>query len=144
MQPICMVCYVAADIQSDCRMAFGFGLLQSTATLDRLATAWQQVPVPRGNHKGGKNAMHVWVQAAAVKADFANFEKKLQQQGSQASGSVNRPGHVLPPDLAANATHFPGTPSRPPSFHGQRHMECICGNMLLHMQRQYLFLYASK
>ncbi|BDA48231.1 hypothetical protein COCOBI_11-4910 [Coccomyxa sp. Obi] len=60
-------------------------------------------------------------QAASVKADFASYEKKLQ-----ASGLPTRTGHVLPPNHAANATHFPGTVSSgaplpgPPATAGQR------------------------
>ena len=70
----------------------------------------------------GKIARDVCSQAAAVKADFASYEKKLQQQGPQASGLVNRPRHMSPPDLAANATQFPGTPARSVSYQG--HESC--------------------
>lgn len=59
-------------------------------------------------------------QAAAVRADFANYEKKLQQQGGQASGVPVRTGHVLPSDHAANAPTFPGTPSYPLSCLGRK------------------------
>ncbi|CAL8465996.1 g5532 [Coccomyxa elongata] len=60
-------------------------------------------------------------QAAAVRADFANYEKKLQ-----VSGVPERTGHVLPPDHAANATTFPGAMAPgaplpgPPATAGQR------------------------